>query len=152
MPKQWIEDINEVQALFERALVGYMAMCRHNEPYAVPLSFVFHNGKIYFHSALTGQKLDYLAANARVCFVVHELDEVYQGTNACNTGIRYHSAMAFGQAQIITDHTHKLEALNLLVAKYSPGRQVTTNDLSRTAVVEIVVERMTGKRNVARQD
>ena len=29
-------------------------------PYAVPLSYVYHEGRVYFHSAMAGHKLDAL--------------------------------------------------------------------------------------------
>ncbi len=35
-------------------------------PYAVPINYVFSNGKIYFHSAKTGHKIDALKRNRKV--------------------------------------------------------------------------------------
>ncbi|MCL4535272.1 MAG: pyridoxamine 5'-phosphate oxidase family protein [Bacteroidetes bacterium] len=155
MPKQWIEDQGEIDALFERALVGYLAMSRDDEPYLVPVSYAYCDGNVYFHCALRGRKLDFIAANPRVCFAVHEVDEIHQGNKGCSSGIRYHSAMGFGRARLVTDPAVKGQALRWLVDKYapdSPDRQIGDADINRTAVVEIVLEQVTGKRNVARPD
>ena len=39
-------------------------------PYGVPVNFVYNGGKIYFHAALTGQKLDNILFNNKVSFCV----------------------------------------------------------------------------------
>jgi uncharacterized protein len=149
MPKQVIEDLGEVHALLARGLTGYLAMARDNEPYLVPLSYIYRDGSIFFHAALSGKKLDFIAANPRICFAVHEVDEVHQGDSACTSGIRYHSALAYGAARFIVDPEHKLEILQWLTDKYAPGRLVEAGKVATVAVVEMVVDRMTGKRNVA---
>ncbi len=37
-------------------------------PYVTPVNFVWHERKIYFHSALAGEKLENLARDPKVCF------------------------------------------------------------------------------------
>lgn len=155
VPKQRIEDLSEIQSLFDQASVGYLAMSRDDEPYVVPVSFVYRDGSIYVHSALRGQKLDCIAANPRVCFAVHRLDEVQQASKICDTGIRYHSAIGFGRARLVTEPDLKARCLQWLADKYSsdsPNRHISATDIARVAIIEITLERMTGKRNVARRD
>ena len=43
---------------------------RWHQPYAVPLSYVFHDQCIYFHCATEGHKLDNIRANPAVSFCV----------------------------------------------------------------------------------
>lgn len=45
-------------------------------PYTVPLNFVYKDGKIYFHCAKNGHKLDAIKQNKKVSFCVIEKDEV----------------------------------------------------------------------------
>ena len=45
--------------------------------YAVPLSFVYADGKIYFHAALSGHKLDAIKNNDKVSFCVVSQDDKY---------------------------------------------------------------------------
>ena len=42
-------------------------------PYSVPINFVFEDGKLYFHCAREGHKLDAVRACDKACFTV--LDE-----------------------------------------------------------------------------
>ena len=46
-------------AILEKATAGTLALLGDNDyPYAVPISYVYHEGKLYFHSALAGHKVD----------------------------------------------------------------------------------------------
>ena len=45
-------------AILEKATAGTLALLGDNDyPYAVPISYVYHEGKLYFHSALAGHKV-----------------------------------------------------------------------------------------------
>lgn len=45
-------------------------------PYAVPISFVYLNNKIYFHSAKAGHKIDAIVKNPKVSFAVIDEDTI----------------------------------------------------------------------------
>lgn len=60
--------------LLDRAWVGQLATSGEGgKPYVVPICFVFADGRIYFHCAQAGKKLDNIRANPQVCFSVHEV-------------------------------------------------------------------------------
>lgn len=51
----------EAVKILRRATAGVLALNDEGGyPYAVPVSHVYADGKIYFHSALTGHKIDLL--------------------------------------------------------------------------------------------
>ena len=44
-------------AILEKATAGTLALLGDNDyPYAVPISYVYADGRLYFHSALSGHK------------------------------------------------------------------------------------------------
>ena len=45
-------------------------------PYAVPLSYLYHQGKLYFHCAKSGHKLDALRREPKASFCVVAQDQV----------------------------------------------------------------------------
>ena len=50
---------------------GVLATCgADGQPYGVPLSYVYHKGKIYFHGAKTGHKLNNLSGSPKASFTV----------------------------------------------------------------------------------
>lgn len=63
--KRQLLDYNECIKLLENGTSGVLALLGDNGyPYSLPISYVYHNSKIYFHSAKPGIKLTPLK-NAR---------------------------------------------------------------------------------------
>lgn len=115
-------------------------------PYAVPLSFAYQDGKLFFHSAVTGHKLDAIANHEKVSFCVIQADDVVQATYTTH----FRSAIVFGKARILTGDAEKRHALQCLAEKYSPdyladGPGVIERAWNRVSVFEIQVEHITGK-------
>jgi hypothetical protein len=115
-------------------------------PYAVPLSFAHEEGKLYFHAATTGHKLDALARSDKASFCVIAADDVVPGTFTTH----FRSAIAFGRARLVTDDDEKRHALLLLAAKYSrdyldKADAEIAGEWKRTAVIELTIEHLTGK-------
>ncbi len=136
----------ECIAVLERNTHGVLAMSSDDGyPYAVPLSYVTADGKIYFHSAVEGHKIDALRRCNKVCFTVVDADEVIPERFTTY----YRSVIVFGKARILTDPADLRSALEALADKYSPhigGREKEIeSSLSRVAVIELTPEAITGK-------
>ncbi|MDR2826278.1 MAG: pyridoxamine 5'-phosphate oxidase family protein [Deltaproteobacteria bacterium] len=121
-------------------------------PYATPLSYLYKDGLVYFHCAVSGHKIDNLAFNSKVSFVV-----VGKTKPVYNSGFTtiYASAIVFGQAQVITDPEAKKTALYDLAAKYLPeylgeAEGSIAHYFARTDVYVIRPERITGKANTGK--
>ena len=146
----------EAVELMRRAWVGRLGtMGLDGFPYVVPMSFVYLEGKIYLHSARQGQKLDNLRQNPRVCFEVDEDLGMKRSGRVCDWSQYYRSAVAYGTARILEDSGEAVSALRALVEKYSArsGDPVGTTEFSpeevrKVAVMEIAVERITGKKGL----
>lgn len=118
-----------------------------NYPYAVPLSFAYEDGRLYFHVAKSGHKLDALRRNPKASFCIIEQDKVVP--EKFTTYFR--SVIAFGSVSIIDDNAEKRYGLDLLADKYSPGesaesREKEISSLSNALYVLVMdIEHMTGK-------
>ena len=144
------------RALGEEDTLKLLADCEYGtlatvdaagQPYCTPLSYIFKDGVIYFHSALKGHKIDNLAHSAKVCFsVVGPTQPIYDGSFTTY----YSSVVAFGAAFEVTDPEQKTKALYALAEKYLPGdMDKADRDISRslkaTAVYGIRPDLITGK-------
>jgi hypothetical protein len=132
---------------------GRLATCdAAGQPYITPLNYLYREGKIYFHSKLTGRKLDNIAENIRVCFEVSKVEKLtVSNDRPCACATRYTSVLAFGAAREIPDGAEKTALLNLLVARYAAGKPfqpVEDSHAADCAVVEIRIDEISGKRNV----
>ena len=114
-------------------------------PYAVPLNFLYEEGKIYFHCAMEGHKLDALRSHDKASFCV--LSEPYRNEGEwwdCLT-----SVICFGTVQEVSDPSEKDRLLRALGKKYFPEGYDIEKDMaknaSRALVLEFRIEHMTGK-------
>ena len=106
-------------AILEKATTGTLALLGDNDyPYAVPISYVYHDGKLYFHSALTGHKVDAIRKCDKASFCVIEKDDVQP--EKYTTFFR--SVIAFGRIRIIEDEHEKLEVARMLGNRYNPNQ------------------------------
>ncbi len=141
---------SEAAAMLHSCTSGVLAVQGDDGyPYAVPLSFAHEDGRLYFHSALAGHKIDALERSDKASFCVIAADDVVPDAFATH----YRSAVAFGTARILTTDDEKIHALRCLARKYSPDYLVEAEaeierDLERTCVFELLIEHMTGKSSV----
>ena len=103
--------MEDTKAVMDRCTNGVLA-CFGDEdyPYAVPVSYVYFNNKIYFHSAKAGHKIDAITKNPKVSFSVIDEDTIV--SEKYTTYFR--SVIAFGKA-IIVEGDERLEAFKALV-------------------------------------
>jgi nitroimidazol reductase NimA-like FMN-containing flavoprotein (pyridoxamine 5'-phosphate oxidase superfamily) len=118
------------------------------EPYGVPLSYVFRDGDICFHSAPEGRKLQNLTPNARASFCVVGATEVLPA----QFSTRYQSVIASGEVREL-EGEEKTQALGWLVEKYSPeflqqGREYIASSQHKTRVFALRVRHLSGKRRI----
>ena len=119
-------------------------------PYAVPLSYVYHDGKIFFHCAKSGHKLDAIRRNPKASFCVIGQDQVMPQEYTTY----FRSVIAFGKVRILEDDAEKWDALRLLAKKYYPeaGAQAhddaIRHDYAPVCIVELIVEYMTVKEAI----
>lgn len=118
-------------------------------PYAVPLSFVYNGGKIYFHSAVQGHKIDAINRDSRCSFCVIDRDDV----KPAEFTTYFRSVIAFGQITVIEDVNEQLQALRLLGRRYSPlneeGLQHEIGKAKgRVTLLRLDIEHVTGKEAI----
>lgn len=119
-------------------------------PYAVPLSYVYQNGAVYFHGATSGHKLDALQACPKVSFCVVDQDEIVPEKYTTY----FRSVIAFGQARVLTEAGEIQTAMEALGRKYAPQeseehlQKEIAGSAPRTAVVKLSIEHMTGKEAI----
>ncbi len=139
----------ECEKILTTATSGVLAVAGDDGyPYAVPLSYLYEDGKIYFHVAKSGHKIDAITRDNKVSFCVIGQDLVIPEKFTTY----YRSVIAFGRARILTDDTERMEALTKLAIRYSPDDEEGRNkeierDFANVCMIEITVDHMTGKES-----
>lgn len=136
-------------AVMDRGTNGILACFGDDDyPYAVPLSYVYLNGKIYFHSAKAGHKIDAIHRDSKVSFTVVDEDTIVSKEYTSY----FRSVIAFGKARIVEDE-ERLEAFLALAKKYSADQPEEARikevvECMHAYVVAIDVEHITGKEAI----
>ena len=114
-------------------------------PYTVPLDFVYDDGKLYFHCAGEGHKLDAIRRCDKATFCVMDAGERRPG----EWWLTFRSVIVFGRVRVLDDRAEVLERVRALGLKYAAPDYVETElqrDGKRVECLELTVEHMTGKR------
>lgn len=137
---------DEIIEILKNNSYGVLSTISQNGyPYAVPVSYVYLNNSIYFHSALEGHKLDNILTNNKVSFCV------VGGTCIIpeKFSTKYESVIVFGTAAEVFED-EKNAALLEIINKYSPayineGKKYIKISGNATKVIKISIEHFSGK-------
>lgn len=137
-------------AILENGTSGVLALSGDNGyPYAVPISYVYNDRKLYFHSALNGHKIDAIRRNGLASFCVIAQDIVVPAEFIT----RFRSVIAFGRIRIIDEPVEKRRTAELLAAKYDPDNlgnldREMEKGFDRMCMIELEIEHLTGKEAI----
>ncbi|MFP4472235.1 MAG: pyridoxamine 5'-phosphate oxidase family protein [Bacteroidota bacterium] len=142
MKNRMLTNPQEILETAAKCEVCYVGMADENNlPYVVPMNFGLHEGNIYLHSAQTGLKINILKKNPAVC-VNFTTDHVLRWQSegmACSYSMKYRSMRAYGKVEFITDYDQKVEALNIIMRKYT-GKDFSFNAPAVNEVLPWVVK------------
>jgi nitroimidazol reductase NimA-like FMN-containing flavoprotein (pyridoxamine 5'-phosphate oxidase superfamily) len=139
----------DIEEIIDKAEFCSLAMCDGEKPFAVPMNFGYENGKVYFHSAREGKKIEILKKNSAVCIHWAADTELSGKEEPCSWTMKFRSVIAEGTASFVSDSAEKTKALNLIMKKYS-GRgdfEFPANALNSVEIIRIDISAMTGKKS-----
>ena len=121
---------DEAERFLKEHPYGRLGLCLEGEPYVVPVAYGYEEGKIYFHSARQGRKLDFIRGNSRVCF---QVDEWRKG---------WGSVICYGRVELREDVAAKKKCFELLT-----GQELSEEHLRevKACIGIILVEEVTGR-------
>ncbi len=116
-------------------------------PYAIPLNQYYDekDGKLYFHGAKQGLKIDLMDKNNKVCFTV--MDEGFVKENEWALNIK--SVVCLGRLEVLTDNDKGLEQCRMLARKFYPTFEAIEDAIKKSGnrmnVLVMEIDCMTGK-------
>ena len=144
------------EAVLCRRTCGVLALSGDDGyPYAVPISYVYDGGRIYFHCAKDGHKLDAVRRCGKASFCVVDQDQVEPLAYTTH----YRSVIAFGTIRVLEDDREKQAAIEALAVKYAPEDSVEhreryiQQDWASVCLLEMAIDHLSGKeeRELARE-
>ena len=116
-------------------------------PYSIPVNYFYDesNGKIYFHGAKVGHKVDALKKNDKVCFTVFGNESFKEGDWAPYV----QSTVLFGRCHLIEDQEKAISLVRELATKYYPNKDLIEEEIESygkaVQMFEIEIEHLSGK-------
>lgn len=116
-------------------------------PYAIPMDHYYdeETGKIYFHGAGVGHKMDSITRCDKVTYCTY--DEGYRREGEWALNIQ--SVVVFGRIKVIEDKEYTIEIARKLALKYYPDAESVEEEIRKSGAnvvcLELTIEHMTGK-------
>jgi len=130
---------DEMERLIKKCSCGRLGLAFQNEKYIesyiVPVTYKYGHGKVFFHSAKQGKKIDYIKNNNRVCFEVDEL----QGD------LGWATVICYGTLTLREDIEAKKEFSEVFLGQ-KPSDELLKRMVYYIGIVEI--EEMTGRYRI----
>ena len=137
-------------AVLKRATSGVLAVSGDDGyPYAVPLSYVYNEGKLYFHCAAEGHKLEAVRRCDKVSFCVIDQDEVVPEKYTTF----YRSVIVFGRMHLVDDVEEMRRIAAMLAMKYSADfkdgiPEEINSSIRNMAILELTIDHITAKEAI----
>ena len=127
---------------------GVLSMIGENGyPYGIPMNHWYNpeDGKLYFHGAKVGHKIDAVTNCDRVSYCVYDAGYRKEGEWALNVN----SVVIFGRISLVTDEEKARMIGENLCRKFTDDedyiRKELQNALPRVQCLELTIDHMTGK-------
>lgn len=138
----------ECIALLQREVRGVLSVLGENGyPYGMPMNHFYNedDGCIYFHSGMTGHKIDALRAQSKVSFCVY--DSGYR--NADEWALNIKSVIVFGEIECIDDRATVADITRRLSLKFTRDTDYIEREIHafahKTLLLKLTPAHMTGK-------
>ena len=145
--KQQISEAECLRVLQEEKRGVLSMLGEDGYPYGIPMNHWYspEDGKIYFHGAKTGHKIDALSACSKVSYCVWDAGYRKEGEWSLNVN----SVVVFGRIRLVTDESKAREIAANLCRKFTDDedylRRELENALPRVQCLELTIDHMTGK-------
>lgn len=145
--KQQISDVECIEIL-KNTKRGVLSLIGDDGyPYGIPIDHWYceNDGKIYFHGAKEGHKIDAIKSCNKASYCVY--DEGYRKDGDWALNIK--SVIVFGKISFVEDDEKAREICMALTRKFTDDEEYLqrelANALPRVQCLEIIPEQMTGK-------
>jgi nitroimidazol reductase NimA-like FMN-containing flavoprotein (pyridoxamine 5'-phosphate oxidase superfamily) len=145
--KQQVSEAECIRILQEEKRGVLSVLGEDGYPYGIPMNHWYNpeDGKIYFHGAKTGHKIDAIAMCDKVSFCVWDAGYRKEGEWALNVT----SVIVFGRIRLVADEEKaKLIGANLC-RKFTDDEEYIRHEIqsaiSRVQCLELTIDHMTGK-------
>ncbi len=137
-----------IAQIIEQSDICRLGLAKENAPYILPICFGYDGQAIYFHTALEGKKIDFMAANDRVCIEFERGVHLITHDNPCEWTFSFQSVIGYGTVEELLAPAEKVTGLNHIMRHYSGKNWAfDVEDMARIRVWRVALDTLTGKQS-----
>lgn len=143
-------DRETINAILDEAIICHVGFVVDGQPYVIPTGFARVDDVIYIHGSAASRMLRELSKGVAVCVTVTILDGLVLARSAFHHSMNYRSVVVLGKAELVTDETEKMAALEALTDHFVPDRwkdvrPPTTLEMKATSVLKLPINEASAK-------
>ncbi|OON99877.1 MAG: MFS transporter [Epulopiscium sp. Nele67-Bin004] len=146
-----VTNINEIYKVIDECNCCRVGFIDEGQVYIVPLSFGYTVDSdvitLYFHSAMTGRKIDLAKKKPNVGFEMDCGQQLQTGEVACDYSTNFKSVIGNGEISIVDNKEEKILALQKLMQQHTSKSdwEFDTKMLDVTCILKLVVSNISCK-------
>ncbi|HEX5479621.1 MAG TPA: pyridoxamine 5'-phosphate oxidase family protein [Dehalococcoidia bacterium] len=151
--KRAVDDRSELDAILRDGLVAHVGFAAGDQPFVVPMTYLYRDGRLFLHGSRGSRALKHLASGAPACVTVTLLDALIASKAASSHSMNYRSVVVFGRGKPVRSQAAVVDLSHAIIERYFPDRRpgeayrpVQDDELKSVRFVEIAIEEMSGKR------
>lgn len=141
----------ESTAILTRGSWGVLSLIGDDGyPYGVPLNYVYRDGRLYFHGAKEGHKLDAMRREPKASFCVVDSDELIPEEYTTY----FRSVILFGRMNVVTDRERMRDIITVMAERFNPDdtaqhrNEAIEREFPPLCIMELEIEHMSGKEAI----
>lgn len=151
-----VKNFDDMIQIMEKCDVCRIALNNNGYPYILPLNFGMKNEnntvELFFHGAKEGMKYEVIQADNRASFEMDCEHKLVTDAERGSCTMEYESIIGQGHIEIVSEK-EKYDALCVLMKHYHQEDFLFDKTvIPRTTVFKLVVENMTGKVRLKKND
>ena len=146
-------DRADLYAVLDAGMICHLGFTTDGGPVVLPTAYGRDGDTLYVHGSSANGAFG-AAAGQRVCVTVTHMDGLVCARTVFHHSVNFRSAVVFGTAQIVTDDSERMFALEIVTDHLIPGRwaaarKPTTKEMAATAVLSLSLEEASVKIRAA---
>jgi uncharacterized protein len=150
LPDRGHYDEDTIYGIIDETILCHIGFIQDGQPFVIPALHARRKGELLIHGASTSRLMKHVQTGNEVSVSIAILDGIVLAKSVFHQSVNYRSVVLFGKGQLIEDKDEKLQALEHLVERITPGawgaaRKPNATELKATSVISISIESASAK-------
>jgi nitroimidazol reductase NimA-like FMN-containing flavoprotein (pyridoxamine 5'-phosphate oxidase superfamily) len=150
LPERAVYDREQIDAILDEALTCHVGFVHDGQPFVIPTIHARLGDVLYIHGSSGSRMLRIVREGGPICVTVTLLDGLVLARSVFNHSMNYRSVVVLGNAEEVTDHDEKMQAMRAVAEHVVPGRWDEIRGPNRkeyraTMVIRLPLDRVSAK-------